>query len=76
NDFIENPQEKYLNSIIRKFSILTHNGIGFDTRDAQILFYKAVIDAEIRKKIIEAVGEDGIIALLKILNISAKSLKK
>ena len=76
NDFIENPQEKYLNSIIRKFSILTHNGIGFDTRDAQILFYKAVIDAEIRKKIIEAVGENGIIALLKILNISAKSLKK
>lgn len=76
NDFIENPQEKYLNSIIRKFSILTHNGIGFDTRDAQILFHKAVIDAEIRKKIIKAVGEDGIIALLKILNISAKSLKK
>jgi len=73
--FTENPQEQYLKSIIHKFNILTGGGIEFDARDAQISFYKAVKGDEKRKKIIEAVGEEGLLSLLNILHISDNFLK-
>lgn len=73
-EFIEMPQEAYLNSIINKFNILSSNKISFDTRDAQITFYKALKNEEKRNKIIGKIEKEKLTSFLNILHINEKCM--
>ena len=74
-NFIKNPQAEYLKSIISKYNNLECNGIGFDSREAQIHFYKSIKNQGKRNDIIKIVGDDLFLSLLRMLHINNKTIK-